>query len=257
MCGSAARTIRNGDSSMSLRIREKRSGGKSWTGLTVCTPALLTTMSTPRATSSAASRSVRSTGQGSPTPRSASSSSAARSRSARRTVAPAADRRTAQARPIPLAAPVTRAVLPVRSTSTDVPAAAGAPGGAAVSERMSCVVMGLNLGFPRLVADMADHHRKELFGVVPRHVAHRDVVYPRVASRGSPLRAHVMQITSLVVFEHRCSAEPVSPQGLSTGGTMLHLTRRIPARVLAALTAVLGLCAAVIGAAALAPRAEA
>ena len=38
---------------------------------------------------------------------------------------------------------------------------------------------------------------------------------------------------------------------------MLHLTRRIPARVLAALTAVLGLCAAVIGAAALAPRAEA
>ena len=45
MCGSAARMSRNGDSTISVIMWRKRSGGNSAIGLTCCTPALLTRMS--------------------------------------------------------------------------------------------------------------------------------------------------------------------------------------------------------------------
>src|SRR5215212_3386458 len=85
--GNAFCTILNGASNISLSIIEKRSGGNSSTAATCCNPALLTMMSPSRSTTM--------------------------------TAAPARESLSAQARPIPLAAPVTRALWPVRSTFTD------------------------------------------------------------------------------------------------------------------------------------------
>src|SRR4051794_40655996 len=104
---------RNGLVSSTATRASQRSSGNSATGATCWKPALATTVSSPPRLSSAAStaarfpsRVVRSAANGSPGP------SASGSRSTASTRAPPATSRSAIARPIPLAAPVTRALRP-------------------------------------------------------------------------------------------------------------------------------------------------
>src|SRR5215211_5965989 len=136
ICGSACRTSRNGASSITRRIRENASGGNSSTAATCCRPALLTRMSTAASAIS-------------PTP--------SASRSTRTTRAPAAANRCAQARPIPLAAPVTSAVRPERSM--------------AVSRRglLRTLAMARNLWGGSARSHGAGRHSDRAVHVSPRH----------------------------------------------------------------------------------------
>src|SRR6266508_3024291 len=116
MPGSAARASRKGASNMTRSSSAKRSGGNSCTGATCCSPALLTRMSV---STRSVSRSgpARSTTSTRPSSSWATRLAPSASRSSTVTSAPAAARRLAQARPIPLAAPVTSARRPRRSRS--------------------------------------------------------------------------------------------------------------------------------------------
>src|SRR6478735_9716515 len=116
--GSAPRTSRNGASSMIRRMRENWSGGNCSMGETCWIPAQLTRTSAVGSNAATASRSERSSTSAVPPVRAATSSMAARVTSTARTWAPARARRRAVARPMPLPAPVTSAVRPVRSTAT-------------------------------------------------------------------------------------------------------------------------------------------
>ena len=118
MPGRAARTRRKGASTITSMMCENVSGGKSSTAATCCRPALLTTMSARTSSAATAAASERSRQTDSAPIPAADSSSRARSRSIMTTIAPAARRRSAHARPMPLAAPVTSAVCPVRSRCT-------------------------------------------------------------------------------------------------------------------------------------------
>src|SRR6266540_4220039 len=116
MPGSAARASRKGASNMTRSSSAKRSGGNSCTGATCCSPALLTriSVSTRSVSRSGPARSTTSTR---PSSSWATRLAPSASRSSTVTSAPAAARRLAQARPIPLAAPVTSARRPRRSRS--------------------------------------------------------------------------------------------------------------------------------------------
>src|SRR5215216_1248182 len=117
MPGSTARARRNGVSTISASMAANRSGGNSSTGATCWNPALLTSTSATRSRPSRPAGSVRSAVTGVPPSSPATRSAPSPSRSTTVTLAPAAASRRAQASPIPLAAPVTRAVLPSSSTS--------------------------------------------------------------------------------------------------------------------------------------------
>src|SRR3954469_5541942 len=112
MCGNAPRTSRNGVSSISRRMRLNRSTGNSCTGATCCRPALFTRTSTSRSSASTASRSARSTPTALPPTAAATACAPSVSRSTTTTCAPSAASRSAQARPIPEAPPVTIARRP-------------------------------------------------------------------------------------------------------------------------------------------------
>src|SRR5579875_3613187 len=115
IAGRAALARRKGASTITRCIRAKVSGGNSVIGATCCRPALLTSTSTSRLIPASAAVSPRSTTHASPPTSSATRRAPSPSRSATTTLAPAAASRRAQARPMPLAAPVTRALRPVRS----------------------------------------------------------------------------------------------------------------------------------------------
>ena len=138
MCGSTRRASRNGASSITRRISENRSGSNSGIGATCCSPALLTSTSTSAGSASTASRSDRS--QGSAVTAGSSAASAlipASSRSTASTRAPSAASRATIAAPIPLAAPVTRAVRPA-STPSFVGVAMDADGTAPARRPATC-----------------------------------------------------------------------------------------------------------------------
>src|SRR5258708_2897831 len=110
---------------MILTSCSQRSSGNSSTGETYCSPALFTRTSTPPHSAIARSTSARQSARELTSalmntlpgiPFAAVSPSSAL-RSARRTCAPCIARSTATARPIPLAAPVTSALLPTRSAT--------------------------------------------------------------------------------------------------------------------------------------------
>ncbi len=132
---------RNGASSMSRRMKENRSGAKSSIGLTCCTPALLTRMSTSMRASASAPRSERSTCHASPPISAASASADARSTSATVTRAPAEASSRAQAAPMPLAPPVTSALRPCRSVMSYSFAYQAAAARAASASSMACSEM--------------------------------------------------------------------------------------------------------------------
>ncbi len=105
----------NGNGAVTINCwrNTNRSGGNSSMGAMCCTPALLTRMSTSRGSDSMAAGSVRSATCATAPYASAASLAEARSTSTRCTLAPASRKAATQARPIPFAPPVTRAVLPV------------------------------------------------------------------------------------------------------------------------------------------------
>ncbi len=112
MCGSAALINRNGASTISVNSDRNRSGEKSTIELMLCTPALFTRMSASSCRFSSDATSRRSTAQACPPMSAARSFAPPSSTSATVTVAPRAASSLAQAAPIPLAPPVTRAARP-------------------------------------------------------------------------------------------------------------------------------------------------
>src|SRR5713226_2672135 len=124
MSGSAYLVSRNAPTSITRTMYSQRSSGKSSTGETCCSPALFTRMSTPPHSLRARSTSARQSSREEMSARCAiapfsgvaTARSCASSMSARSTRAPRPERSSAIARPMPLAAPVTSAVFPVRST---------------------------------------------------------------------------------------------------------------------------------------------
>src|SRR5215213_9016065 len=117
MPGSTARARRNGVSTIRASMAANRSGGNSSTGATCWNPALLTSTSADSPSPSTPAGSVRSAATAVPPSSPATRSAPSPSRSTTVTLAPAPARRRAQASPMPLAPPVTMAVLPPRSTS--------------------------------------------------------------------------------------------------------------------------------------------
>lgn len=107
---------RNGASIVNRSIAAKRSGGKSSSGAMCWNPALLTRMSAVTSRPSMVARWVRSACRDRPPIESATDWAASPLMSRTVTAAPASASRRAQASPTPLAAPVTRALRPVKST---------------------------------------------------------------------------------------------------------------------------------------------
>ena len=101
MCGRAARTSRNGASSISRRMSEKRSGGNSVQRRDVLQAGVVDQHVDVQIQRSTASRSDRSTVTAWPPTSSATVLAPSASRSTTITEAPAAASRTAQARPMP------------------------------------------------------------------------------------------------------------------------------------------------------------